>query len=484
MKNNKIYSKPKNGFCGAQNTPSNKDKVKNIFSWLLIGILCLTMCGSLLGTIAFTKDCKAAFSDGPTFLYENCLMPTNCYNVNAYGFYVNDSTVQNNQTLIHGTYYNKTDNYSYANNPYPVYSKYPNEPLYTIGSQYTSLQNLISSDISIKTIADSVYADHIEINFDIFNYTGNVLSGDRLYAISDYNGIYSLNKAPFWIDYNRGSNNQLSSSLIRIRQTGYSYVYFNSYGNFTAFDSNGNEYVDTNKLYIDLCLRFYLSSNEFSSSISKIEKGSYTKSTAPIPFQDTIVTWSTGEKFISSSYMAYNYLKFYDINNNYLEIAFPAISDSPLLFYSNTIEYTSLNIDTNASYERGKVDGVSEYLGSNKMEQDARSLFLQKWLTDYKLSDSFYNDAYTNFYNDFIQKYKDTSAYQNDIDYAYEDGRITGLSQSNQFNFTTMLSAAINAPLSAFKDMINFELLGVNLLGLFTGLFTVAFVLFVIRKLT
>lgn len=484
MKNNKIYSKPKKGFCGAQNTPSKKDKVKNILSWLLIGILCLTVCGSLLGTIAFSKDCKTAKADGPTFLYENCLMPTNCYNVNAYGFYVNNSTVQNNQTLIHGTYYNKTDKYSYANSPYSIYSRSSVQPLYTVGRQYLLLQNLISTDIAIKRIDESVYGEHIELTFDIFNYTGNVLSGERLYGIGETNGIYSLNKAVFWVDLNSSSINTPSSTLIRIGDTGYSYAYFNSYGSFTSIDSNSNTYVDTNKLYVDLCLRFYLSSYEFSSSIAKIEKGSYTKSTAPSPFQEVIVSWSTGEQFLSSSYIAYNYLRFYDVNNNYLEIAFPAISDTPLLFYPNTIEYTSLNIDTNASYERGKVDGVSEYIGSQKMELDARSLFWQKWLTDYKLSDSFYRDAYANFYSNFIVEYKKTPEYENAIDYAFEDGRIQGLTDSNNYNFTTMLSAAINAPLSAFKDMINFELLGVNLLGLFTGLFTVAFVLFVVRKLT
>ncbi len=65
----------------------------------------------------------------------------------------------------------------------------------------------------------------------------------------------------------------------------------------------------------------------------------------------------------------------------------------------------------------------------------------------------------------------------------YNNGYQAGANASNSYTFFSLISAVIDAPVQAFMGLFNFELLGVNLAGFFTGLLTLAFIVSVVRLL-
>lgn len=486
MKNNKIYSKPKNGFFGAQNTPSKKDKVKNIFSWLLIGILCLTMCGSLLGTIAFTKDCKTAKADELTYTFNG----SNIF-LNSMSFKVNGLNPRDD--YIFPVKYEKfiglpAGSSSRENLLHTKYFRFGNIyiPQYTYGN--TNVPMSFQLDISRQYIYNynpsvSNYEYRFQLkNFTIYNsHYGNVV-------------IRGLTTAPYECDQNGDyidNSNLLNPVAPRNTFHVINPTFTNDY--MITFDANaflnyswyGLFYEDTmpslysaySNVFCLGLMRLYMSSPNFTCNVQKIEFGSFyingEYAAKDYPWFYTLLTSSDGQYGISYVTLPYNYIRYYDEYNNYFEYAIPVsldndtVNNPAALLFQPRSYYTS---NSQSGYNDGYTAGFN----------DSESY----WKNDFLNSSDFIAVARDRFYDTFINDYKMSTSYKNAIHLAYEDGRIAGLSQGGQFNFTTMLSAAINAPLSAFKDMINFELLGVNLLGLFTGLFTVAFVLFVVRKLT
>lgn len=63
----------------------------------------------------------------------------------------------------------------------------------------------------------------------------------------------------------------------------------------------------------------------------------------------------------------------------------------------------------------------------------------------------------------------------------YGNGFNAGLEQSNKYSFNSLIGAVIDAPVSAFTSLLNFEFLGVNILGLVTGLLSLAIIVLIIK---
>lgn len=95
-----------------------------------------------------------------------------------------------------------------------------------------------------------------------------------------------------------------------------------------------------------------------------------------------------------------------------------------------------------------------------------------------------YNGGYTDGYN---------SGYDNGVSVGYDDGYSNGytagdivgynrgVNSANDFTFFNLISAVIDAPIQAFTGLFNFNFLGVNLVSFFTGLLTLALIIFIIR---
>ena len=63
----------------------------------------------------------------------------------------------------------------------------------------------------------------------------------------------------------------------------------------------------------------------------------------------------------------------------------------------------------------------------------------------------------------------------------YNNGYTAGVENSNNYSFLSLIGAVVDAPISAFTSLLNFNLLGVNLLAFFTGLLTLAIIIFIIK---
>lgn len=68
-----------------------------------------------------------------------------------------------------------------------------------------------------------------------------------------------------------------------------------------------------------------------------------------------------------------------------------------------------------------------------------------------------------------------------DITIAFENGRRQGLTESNPYTFNALFGAVFDAPIQALTGLLDFNILGVNMKGLYLSLFTLALIIFVIK---
>lgn len=108
-------------------------------------------------------------------------------------------------------------------------------------------------------------------------------------------------------------------------------------------------------------------------------------------------------------------------------------------------------------------------LPSNTYAEFSFNDFLVSFYSNVQFQDAYnlgYQDAYDSYYN---------SRYNN----GYADGFNAGA--ADRYSFFSLISAAIDVPLNAGLNLLNFEFLGFNMKGFFLSLFTVALILTVIR---
>lgn len=91
-----------------------------------------------------------------------------------------------------------------------------------------------------------------------------------------------------------------------------------------------------------------------------------------------------------------------------------------------------------------------------------------------------YNNAYNNgFSNGKSEGY--TDGFSNGKNAGYSNGYSDGVKAAGDYTFLSLLGAVVDAPLQAVSGMLNFNLLGFNMLNFFYALLTCALVIAVIR---
>lgn len=95
-------------------------------------------------------------------------------------------------------------------------------------------------------------------------------------------------------------------------------------------------------------------------------------------------------------------------------------------------------------------------------------------------SNANYMYAYQNGYNDGFGVGK-ANGFSDGFKSGKASGYNEGLNAANQFTFFSLISAVVDAPINAFSSLFNFDILGVNILSLLTGLFTLLLVVVVIK---
>lgn len=61
-------------------------------------------------------------------------------------------------------------------------------------------------------------------------------------------------------------------------------------------------------------------------------------------------------------------------------------------------------------------------------------------------------------------------------------GYSAGVASANDYTFIGLLGAVVDAPVKAFTGLLNFDILGVNLSGFVLGLFSIALIIWILRK--
>ncbi len=68
-----------------------------------------------------------------------------------------------------------------------------------------------------------------------------------------------------------------------------------------------------------------------------------------------------------------------------------------------------------------------------------------------------------------------------DVTIAFENGKKVGMSQANPYTFNALFGAVFDAPIKALTGLLDFDILGVNMKGLYLSLFTLALIIFVVK---
>lgn len=165
-----------------------------------------------------------------------------------------------------------------------------------------------------------------------------------------------------------------------------------------------------------------------------------------------VVLSSTGILEGSDGYCT-NTITYYDINDNFVEFAFMRYAPN---YGKSTDVFRPFDLENRTYY-----------------------------LTLAQFNDgTIYENGYTNGYNDGLTDGKDigyTDGYNAGVDIGYGNGYNDGVEHGGNYTFLGLIGAVIDAPVSAFTSLLNFDILGVNILGFISGLLTLALIIFIIK---
>ena len=98
----------------------------------------------------------------------------------------------------------------------------------------------------------------------------------------------------------------------------------------------------------------------------------------------------------------------------------------------------------------------------------------------------YYNAGYSNGYNAGLSD-GNSSGYSDGYSAGYTAGDAAGFNRgvldSNDYSFIGLIGSVIDAPIAAFRGLLNFEVFGVDLAPFLLGLFSIALVLIILKKM-
>lgn len=310
---------------------------------------------------------------------------------------------------------------------------------YAFEFQYNGDFNSLQIQIEISSIATEYVPyqrnDYISLNSTFItnlDLNNSLILNKVLFNVSSNNFNYGT------LDYINGTleNNEvyintntkgviLNSKLYSYNTTTKEINYNNNFNLYFMYD-----YIDSSN---------YNSSTYFNGNVKKIIYGSYKDKGSYFKNEYTGIT----ESILNSKY---NFISYIDVNDNNVNIIIPLDSNYDNDYYTfHTIFLTGGISD---SYSNGYNNG--------------------------------YLDGYNNGYNDAKSPYYN-KGYFDGKKYGYETGYNKGINESNDYTFLGLISACIDAPITYFTSLFNFELLGVNISSFLTAIFTLCIIVTVVR---
>lgn len=259
----------------------------------------------------------------------------------------------------------------------------------------------------------------------LFDYTTGLDQDDTFSNVGNYNFNSSVaTNIPARIRYRSSS---MSST---------SYYYSPILFNFEYFDSNTNSYIVPNSYFM---LRPSLVINE-------IIFGNYTEID-----RMNFATDSLYGTHLNSSF--YNFVSLIDSVGFRYTFFIPLCSNSSENFENGPANYLTYR----------------EYYTKNAINLGDNSAYQQG-----------YNEGYNNGAVDGNEQgYKE--GYSAGEVIGYNNGFTAGVENGGNYTFASLLGAVVDVPVKTFTNLFNFELLGVNLAGFFSGLLTLAVILTIVR---
>lgn len=167
---------------------------------------------------------------------------------------------------------------------------------------------------------------------------------------------------------------------------------------------------------------------------------------------------------------------------NYTESIADRFNSNTKSGYFNVVSY----VDTNGW--RYSLAIPTKYASSDTFEN--RPMFFYEYRL-YKLRDTgsmtdneFYNSGYSAGYS-AGKLDGSSSGYNQGYDagetIGYQNGYNDGVEHGGNYTFLGLIGAVIDAPINAFTSLLNFDVLGVNILSLITGLLSIAIIVFIVK---
>lgn len=310
---------------------------------------------------------------------------------------------------------------------------------YAFEFQYNGDFNSLQIQVEINSISTEYVPyqknDYISLNSTFItnlDLNNSLILNKVLFNVSSINFNYGT------LEYINGTleNNEvyintntkgviLNSKLYSYNATSREINYNNNFNLYFMYD-----YIDSSN---------YNSSTYFNGNVKKIIYGSYKDKSSYFKNDYTGIT----ESILNSKY---NFISYIDENDNNVNIIIPLDSNYDNDYYSfHTVFLTGGISDSYSNgYNYGYLDGYNYG----------------------------YNDAKNEYYN---------VGYFDGKKYGYEIGYNKGINESNDYTFLGLISACIDAPITYFTSLFNFELLGVNLSSFLTAIFTLCIIVTIVR---
>ena len=125
-----------------------------------------------------------------------------------------------------------------------------------------------------------------------------------------------------------------------------------------------------------------------------------------------------------------------------------------------------------------KMTGYYNYNDSNMWERsDTESVVFRPWRYSFSnMSLSYRENEYQAVYN---QAYND--GFSNGRNAGYQQGFNAGVNDNNDYSFFGLIGAVFDAPISAFKGLLSFEVFGVDMTAFVSSLFALAIIVVIVK---
>lgn len=324
-------------------------------------------------------------------------------------------------------------------------------PVQTIGT-YQFISNV--SNISGKTLVDhndingtatTNFINQSGSNSVMWNYTIDL----NLFEYTDYQRITDIDYVKYEDEILLAYNNTGSSTLSGIAQYHYGAKLDFRGANLEQFNASINFMESSNlmfnRMYVSVI--FYLT----SSTPTTISQDVFTAESPRYYFDNT---------HISNDFDTMTFVNLNTISTMY-------IKGFRIGFSIGAVDEHIAEVFTTDLYKTGYQNGYAE--GYNQGYHNGEDYGYETGYNDFKGSEE-YTEALDN-------------AYESGVDYGDQQGYIRGLSEDNPYTFRALFGAIADTPILFIRQLLGFEVFGVEAIAILMTMVTGCLILFVFRRI-